>query len=96
MSNTINDLLVINEDSGEPIVEGFKSIETIVEELQTSNIVLYLSYPGGLKLQLAIHNVNQAIAKRNDQIEEGEPAEFVGDMVTEEEKSIIYAAYLMG
>ena len=95
MSKTIRDLLVINEDSGEEVVEGFKDIETIIEELQNSKIVLYLSYPGGLKLQLAIHNVNQAIATRNEQIEAGDSAEFVSDMVTEAEKSLIYAAYLM-
>lgn len=107
---SINDLLILTEDSGETVVEGFKTIAHIIKELETSKIVLYLSYPGGLRLQVAIAKYREEVVKLEElekEVEEGTEEGEVEintneddiispeDALSEEEKSLIYAAYLM-
>lgn len=101
MTHTVNDLVVITEDSGEPVIIGFKPIADIIDALEASKIVLYLSYPGGLRLQAAIYKFKEAANIVERELDEGEVADDeIGhhdpeELMTEAEKNLIYAAYLM-
>ena len=94
MSSIVN-LLTISEDTGEEVIKGFKSIEDIIEELRESAVVLYLSYSGGLRLQSAIMKFRHAVAIRDEEDEDVEDPLDPETVLSEDEKGLIYAAYLM-
>lgn len=95
----IESILIINTDiPQEPVIEGYKPIATTIEELEHSRVIQYLSYIGGIKLQVAMQKFKEAQKIVEDQELAGDPAEEIKnpeDMLTEEEKSLIYAAYMM-
>ena len=88
------------EDEAEQF-EGYRPIAELIEEIGHSKIVMYLSYTGGLRLQIAVSKYNEALAAQQDRLEDPSPndpeVELINpeDALSDDEKALIYAAYLI-